>query len=76
MRVEEVTAKSGSKAVGKTLASLGVNDVDGALLLALRSTATEEYDFKPSPETELESGMTMIVMADVEGRKRLEEIVG
>ena len=47
----------------------------GALLLALRSTVTEEYDFKPSPETELESGMTMIVMADVEGRKRLEEIV-
>ncbi len=76
LRVEEVTAKSGSKAVGKTLASLGVNDVDGALLLALRSTATDEYDFKPSPETELESGMTMIVMADVDGRKRLEEIVG
>ncbi len=37
-------------------------EVDGALLLALRSTATEEYDFKPSPETELESGMTMILM--------------
>jgi voltage-gated potassium channel len=75
LRVEEVTAKSGSKAVGRTLASLGVHDVDGALLLAVRNTATEEYDFKPSPDTELESGMTMIVMADIEGRKRLEDIV-
>ena len=38
--------------------------------------STDDYDFKPSPETEVEQGMTLIVMADVEGRTRLEEILG
>ena len=75
LRVEEVTAKPDSKAVGQSLGSLGVHDVDGALVLALRSTGALDYDFKPSPETEVEPGMTLIVMADVAGRTRLEEIL-
>ncbi len=75
LRVEEVTATADSKADGRTLASLGVQDVNGALVLALRPAAADDYDFKPSPDTEVQAGMTIIVMADVAGRARLEEIL-
>ena len=75
LRLEEVTAESGSKAVGKTLAALGVHELGGVLLLALRRATAEDYEFKPSPNTEVESGMTLIAMTDVEGRTNLERML-
>ena len=75
LRVEEVTVQAGTSAVGKTLESLGVGDMEGTLLVALRSTASGRYQFKPPPTTTLESGMTLVVMTDVAGRSRLEKLL-
>ncbi len=75
LRVEEVTVQAGTSAVGKTLESLGIGGMEGTLLVALRSTASGRYQFKPPPTTTLESGMTLVVMTDVAGRSRLEKLL-
>ncbi len=75
LRVEEVTVQAGTSAVGKTLESLGIGEMPGTLLVALRSTASGRYQFKPSATTTLESGMTLVVMTDVAGRSRLEKLL-
>ena len=66
LRVEEV---------GQTLESLHIGDIEGAVLMALRSQNSTSYKFQPPPSTTLEAGMTLIVMTDVEGRSRLERLM-
>jgi voltage-gated potassium channel len=72
LRVEEIPVPSDSAAVGQTVGWLGVNDLDGALLLAIRNRQTGEFLFKPAPETTLQQGVTLIAMVDAEGRARIE----
>jgi voltage-gated potassium channel len=71
LRVEEVTVPEDAKVDGQTLGSLRVNDIAGAMLLAVRPPGASEFEFKPSPDTLLLPGMTLVVMADVEGHGRL-----
>jgi voltage-gated potassium channel len=73
LRVEEVTVPSGAPAVGKSLGALGIDDVVGALLLAIRDPATGAFTFKPSGDTPVRANTTLVVMVDAEGRTRLEE---
>lgn len=75
LRVEEVTVQADTSAVGKTLESLGIGDMEGTLLVVLRSPASGRYQFKPPPTTTLESGITLVVMTDVAGRSRLEKLL-
>ncbi len=75
LRVEEVTVRPDASVVGQTLESLRVGDIEGAVLMALRSANSTSYEFKPPPSTTLEAGMTLIVMTDVEGRSRLERLM-
>ena len=60
--------QAGTSAVGKTLESLGIGGMEGTLLVALRSTASGRYQFKPdfpfSPGAEA-SGDVTEVGADV-----------
>lgn len=72
LRVEEVTVPDDAAVEGQTLDSLRVNDIRGALLLAVRHAKTREFAFKPSPDTPLEHGMTLVVMADAEGHELLK----
>jgi len=51
---------------------LGVNDLDGALLLAIRDRKTGNFVFKPPAEQQIESGVTLIAMVDAAGRSRIE----
>jgi voltage-gated potassium channel len=73
LRVEEVTVPQGAGAVGTPLRSLNVGDIPRTVLLALRRPGSDAFEFKPGPDTALEAGMTLIVMADAEGRTRLEQ---
>ena len=71
LRVEEVTVPEQASAIGRTLSSLKIYEVGGALLLAIQRT-DEDFQFKPSPETVVEGGMTLVIMANQEGRSKLQ----
>jgi voltage-gated potassium channel len=73
LRVEEVTIPDDADVTDRTLASLEVNEVAGAMLLAVRHPGTGEFEFKPAPATPLAPAMTLVVMADVEGLERLKK---
>ena len=57
-----------------------VDDISGAVLLAVRKPDTGDVVFNPSADTTLEPGLTLIVMADHGGRSsvatRLEKVTG
>ena len=70
-----MTVEPETGAVGKSLESLKIGDVEGTLVMALRHAGSGRYQFKPSATTTLEAGMTLIVMTNVEGRNRLERLL-
>lgn len=72
LRVEEIPVPDESSAIGQTVGWLGINDLDGALLLAIRDRKTGQFAFKPQPEQQLQPGVTLIAMVDSEGRARIE----
>jgi voltage-gated potassium channel len=72
LRVEEITVPDDSPALGKTLAFLNVNDLDGAVPLALR-TQGGPVVFKPAPDTPIDRGAVLIAMVDAAGRARIEQ---
>jgi len=73
LRVEEVTIPAGADVGDQTLGSLEIDDIPGALLLAIRLPKTGDFEFKPRAETVLEPGMTIVVMADPAGLDRLRK---
>ncbi len=72
LRVEEIPVPDDSSAIGQTVGWLGIDDLDGALLLAIRDRKTGDFVFKPAAEQPLESGVTLIAMVDAAGRSRIE----
>lgn len=72
LRVEEIPVPDDSSAIGQTVGWLGINDLDGALLLAIRDRKTGDFVFKPAAEQPLEPGVTLIAMVDAAGRSRIE----
>ncbi len=73
LRVEEVKIPGESPVIGRTLGSLEIDRIAGTMLLALNRPGREDSEFKPDSDTVIETGMTLIVMTDVEGREKLEE---
>jgi voltage-gated potassium channel len=73
LRVEEVAVPAGAEEKARTIGDLDVEDIEGAVLLAVRRAPESGFEFKPSALTHLEPGMALVVMADAEGRRRLEE---
>lgn len=72
LRVEEIPVPGDSPAVGQTVGWLGVDELDGALLLAIREGPTGHFLFKPPSDRRLEQGVTLIAMVDADGRSRIE----
>jgi voltage-gated potassium channel len=70
LRVEEVTVGAHVPS-GSTLASLKIDDVAGAVLLAIRRGDSDAFEFKPPVTTPLIAGLTLVLMVDSEGRERL-----
>ncbi|HEX9728683.1 MAG TPA: NAD-binding protein [Gemmatimonadales bacterium] len=75
LRVEEVVVPTDGTGAGKTVEALGFRDLDGTVLLAARHP-DGRFEFKPPPDTVLEPGMALIVMADAAGRERLVQRLG
>ena len=73
LRIEEVHVPDSAAEAGLTVGSLQVNEIEGALLLAICRSQTGEYEYKPSPDTPLESGVILVVMTDLKGRSLLEK---
>jgi voltage-gated potassium channel len=73
LRIEEVTVPQDADVTDRTLGSLKVDEVAGAMLLAVSRTGADAFEFKPAPDTPLEPGMTLVVMADVDGLERLRK---
>ena len=73
LRVEEVVVPAGATTKPRTIGDLGVDEIEGAVLLAVRRAPAGGFEFKPSAHTHLEPGLALVVMADAEGRRRLEE---
>jgi voltage-gated potassium channel len=72
LRVDEIPVPDDSAAIGQTVGWLGVDELEGALLLAIRDRKTGDFVFKPSSAKPLERGVTLIAMVDAEGRSRIE----
>jgi voltage-gated potassium channel len=72
LRVDEIPVPDDSAAIGQTVGWLGVDELEGALLLAIRDRKTGDFVFKPSSKTQLEPGVTLIAMVNAEGRSRIE----
>jgi voltage-gated potassium channel len=64
LRVEEIEVGRGSPAIGRAVGDLGVNEMPGALLLALVEPATQRWTFKPDGHIPVAEGATLIVMGD------------
>jgi voltage-gated potassium channel len=73
LRVEEVSVPASANVTDRTLESLEIDDIPGALLVAIRMPKTGDFEFKPPPGTALEQGMTIVVMAEPEGLERLRK---
>jgi voltage-gated potassium channel len=71
LRVEEVTVGA-QVPTGATLASLKIDDVPGAVLLAIRRGDSDTFEFKPPVNTPLTTGLTLVLMVDSKGRERLD----
>ncbi len=72
LRVEEIAIAGDSPAVGKTLSWLNINELDGTVLLALRTSAGQVM-FKPPQDLKLDPGGILIAMVDAAGRSRIEQ---
>jgi voltage-gated potassium channel len=71
LRVEEVRVPE--SAVGRTLESLRLDDVPGALLVALSHAGHEDFSFKPAPSTALMAGDVLVLMVDADGLARVRD---
>lgn len=72
LRVEEVTIPDGF-APDRTVASLGVEEIASALLLAVVPVGGGAFEFNPPPERKAEPGMRLVVMVSAGGREALEK---
>jgi len=75
-RVEEVSLKSGSNIIGKTIADSKITEIKDALLVALKRITAEAYDFKPPADSELQENDVLFFITTPDGLKEVERIVG
>ena len=73
LRVEEVCVPHITRSTPISLSSGKIDEVVGAVLLAVQREGSDEFEFDPPSDTPLESGMVLVVMADAEGRAKIEK---
>ena len=73
LRVEEVAVPHTSRSASITLSAGKIDELAGAVLLAVQRQGSEHFDFDPPPDTPLEPGMVLVVMTDTEGREKIEK---
>ena len=75
-RVEEVSLRSGSKIIGRSIADSKIMDIKDALLVALKRTTEEAYEFKPPVDTVLQENDVLFFITTPDGLNDVERIVG
>lgn len=71
LRVEELKVGD-TVPTGATLANLHIEDIPGAVLLAVRRGDSDAFEFKPPVATLLTPGLILVLMVDSGGRERLD----
>lgn len=72
LRIHQVPVKADSILTGKTIMKSGLRDQFNLLLLGVRRK-DGEFEFRPPSSFVLESGMTLIVMGDIDNITRARE---
>jgi voltage-gated potassium channel len=72
LRVEEISVPH-IRSETVSMSSGKIDEVVGAVVLAIQRHGSDQFEFDPPADTPLESGMSLIVMADAEGRAKIEE---
>ena len=73
LRVEEISVPHIARPTPFPLSSGKIDEMVGAVLLAVKRAGSDQFEFDPPAETPLESGMILVVMTDVEGRAKIEK---
>jgi len=73
LRVEEISVPPISRSATITLSSGKIDELAGAVLLAVQRQGSEHFEFDPSPDTPLEPGMVLVIMTDADGRAKIEK---
>jgi voltage-gated potassium channel len=75
LRVEEATVAEASRLANRPLRDSSITEQTGLLVLAIRGT-DGEYHFNPHGHTVLKPGLTLIVMGEMDGVKKLKVLSG
>jgi voltage-gated potassium channel len=70
LRIEEVTVPAGSWMVGKPISEAQIRRHTNLLVVAVRE-ASGRFIYNPGPETEIASGMALIVLGETESVQKL-----
>lgn len=74
LRFEEVQVKKESHLVGQTLGQANLEEKTNALLVAVRREGSQDFEFNPKKETEIQENDTLIFIATPETIQELEKI--
>lgn len=73
LRFEEIHIEKGASFVGKTLEEANIDKEAGSLLVALRRAGSDKYDFNPSKSTKIQAGDVLVLVANLEMIRQIEE---
>jgi voltage-gated potassium channel len=73
LRIEEVTLRDGSAAVGRTVGALRRDPIAGLLIIAVRETRSDRWTFNPNDEFRLEAGLAIVFMSSPEARATAQQ---
>jgi len=75
LRIEEVLVDESSPSAGKEIRAMGLEDMPGVLLLAVRS-ADGTWEYNPSRSDEVASGNVLIFLGSPDDSRALRERLG
>lgn len=75
LRLEEVAVPRGSPYVGRALRDAPIRKETNLLVIAVRQPETREFVYNPEPDFVLNPGMTLVVMGEADGVKKLRALV-
>ena len=73
LRIEEVALTKGSQAVGRTMGELRGEGIEGLLIIAVRATDSDRWEFNPAEDFVLEAGSAIVFMSGPEARAIAEQ---
>ena len=76
LRFEEVTVEEGSSLTGKTVGDTKFCEKTGAVLIAVKKSAGEKYDFNPPQNYGIQAGDTLILIATPDNVEAIEKLAG